>query len=756
MHIVQYANNGHNMRKTILMMAAAIFCAAGMFEVNCAAQEKTDEEILSAIRERPYRAAACHSPYYAPEVRYTPAPKGYKAFYISHLGRHGSRFQTHGGQVYDKVVALLDSLHYVKALTPQGDSLRLELHHMQQLHIGKDGMLTRKGSAEHAGIASRLVARCPSVFGQKDRNTVYCTSTQYHRTIQSMAGFISGLKPVSDDLEFSIGCGYGLIDYQRPGDKLEIDNMRDSLTAAVVASLMPDDAFLGALRSRLFNGYAASGKVLFDIFKASASAGCLDIDVDPFRFFTPEELFAFYRMNDVNFNAKYGTLAPVRALTAKNGKAFLRRIVDDADKALEGNGHCADFRFAHDANVGPVMNLLGIGAYAYTAREEAPYRDWQSYSQICMGSNIQMEFYRNAKGDILVKALFNEREVDFPGLDAVNGVYYRWADVRRYMIGKCEVLSELPDYYDSYLEDKAAQIRELQKEEMEGFYFITDMHFPTNYGHSPAMIERLEKLAGNRLIVYGGDALTYMDEIDEAMAMQISALEQMRGASPILWTRGNHDFVNYTGKKEWIKGERKAFPSWDSAKLLSYFCPGGTVYNADDPYTAYCYYDNPGKKVRYVVFDSSDTVQDDNKMHGLSDTQLRWMIEEAILGAPKSYGLVFVSHRPFIDVQEFESVKDALSAFSTHSAYSFLGKTYDFSARKDIRMLCLICGHNHRDFSFQFPGGQPQINVTADCDYAEPAKKPGSVYEQGFEYVSISKDGHIRTVRIGAGEDRQF
>ena len=30
--------------------------------------------------------------YQAPKVKYTPVPKGYKPFYISHYGRHGSRW----------------------------------------------------------------------------------------------------------------------------------------------------------------------------------------------------------------------------------------------------------------------------------------------------------------------------------------------------------------------------------------------------------------------------------------------------------------------------------------------------------------------------------------------------------------------------------------------------------------------------------------------------------------------------------------
>lgn len=751
-------NRIFTLMKKLILYTAALMYLAGFSGIICQAQEMTDEEVLSAIKEHPYRAAACHSPYYAPEADYTPAPKGYKAFYISHIGRHGSRYQTHGDRIYDHVVAIMDSLHMANALTPSGDSLRAELRHIQQAHIGMDGMLTVRGSGEHTAIARRLAERCPGVFRQKDRKTVYCTSTTVQRTIQSMAGFLAGLKTSCPDLDYRIGCGFDEVEFRHPASRITNDRELDSLQTAEEKAMEPPMAEIDGLQTRLFKEYEASGDFLYQLFIASVSAGCLDIDVDPLRFFTAEELFSFYKKRDVSFNVKYGTFAPTREFKAKKGIVWLRRIIDDADDALDGNGHCADLRFAHDGNVGPMMNLLGIGGYAITALDDAPYRYWQSFRQICMGSNLQLEFYKNAKSDILVKALFNEKEIGFPGLEAVNNVYYKWSDVRRYMISKCEDVREVPDYYEEYIKGKAEEIRQLQKDELDGFYFITDMHFPVNYGNAAALMEYLENNTDKRLIVYGGDALTYVNDMEEGMAMQISALEQMRGVTPILWARGNHDIVNYTGKKEWITEERETLPAWVSSELLGRFRPMSAVTNAEDPYTAYCWYDSPGRKVRYIVFDTTDKVQDDNMQSGLSDTQLRWIVENAVLSAPKGYKLVFLSHIPFIGSKEkTTSAAAALCALSTHTAFELDGKTYDFANRPDLQLVCCVCGHRHSDYSKEFPGGQPQINVMADCNYENLRRTAGTVEEQSFDYISISKDGHtIHTVRIGKGEDRNF
>ena len=49
-----------------------------------------------------------------------------------------------------------------------------------------------------------------------------------------------------------------------------------------------------------------------------------------------------------------------------------------------------------------------------------------------MASNCQMVYYRNKKGEILTKILYNEKEVTLPGLKTDMAPYYRWDDLRAY------------------------------------------------------------------------------------------------------------------------------------------------------------------------------------------------------------------------------------------------------------------------------------------------------------------------------------
>lgn len=53
---------------------------------------QTGRELL---RENPMRAANAYHVYEAPkDIKGTPVPEGFTPFYVSHYGRHGSRYHT--------------------------------------------------------------------------------------------------------------------------------------------------------------------------------------------------------------------------------------------------------------------------------------------------------------------------------------------------------------------------------------------------------------------------------------------------------------------------------------------------------------------------------------------------------------------------------------------------------------------------------------------------------------------------------------
>ena len=69
------------MKKNLTLILTAVLC------LSLGAQN----EALRLITENPYRASNNMHYYEFFPIDDTPAPKGFKPFYISHYGRHGSR-----------------------------------------------------------------------------------------------------------------------------------------------------------------------------------------------------------------------------------------------------------------------------------------------------------------------------------------------------------------------------------------------------------------------------------------------------------------------------------------------------------------------------------------------------------------------------------------------------------------------------------------------------------------------------------------
>ena len=77
------------------------------------------------------------------DVRLTPAPKGYKPVYISHIGRHGARYAI-SDPIYENLRKVFTDAHSAGKLTEAGESLmaRYEAFYPSVAHRG--GELTHK------------------------------------------------------------------------------------------------------------------------------------------------------------------------------------------------------------------------------------------------------------------------------------------------------------------------------------------------------------------------------------------------------------------------------------------------------------------------------------------------------------------------------------------------------------------------------------------------------------------------------------
>lgn len=103
--------------------------------------------------------------------------------------------------------------------------------------------------------------------------------------------------------------------------------------------------------------------------------------------------------------------------------------------ANTGTGLALWLRCGHEPVVLPMVCFMELNDYgaAIDNIDDVESR-WANYNIFPMASNIQLVFYRNSSNpaaDILVKCPLNEQEVTLP-VEAVEGKYYRWADLRHY------------------------------------------------------------------------------------------------------------------------------------------------------------------------------------------------------------------------------------------------------------------------------------------------------------------------------------
>src|SRR5574344_1537200 len=116
--------------------------------------------------------------YVAPSVKYSNTPKGYSPFYISHYGRHGSRYLLNTPQ-YDGPYNILKEANDKGVLTEFGKSVMNRLEIMKNDAEGRLGDLTAKGKRQHREIAYRMVKNYPTIFNEKA--TITARSTTSHR-----------------------------------------------------------------------------------------------------------------------------------------------------------------------------------------------------------------------------------------------------------------------------------------------------------------------------------------------------------------------------------------------------------------------------------------------------------------------------------------------------------------------------------------------------------------------------------------------
>ena len=411
--------------KKIITVALAIILA---FQVN--GQERR-AEIYANIE----KSAGLLYPYPGPQSIQTPAPKGYKPFYISHFGRHGSRWHTQSG-TYTRPVKALSQADSAGVLTPLGKDVLARMTVLAENAAKRQGELTPLGFRQHREIATRMFRSFPEVF--KNGRSITATSTSSPRVELSMFSFCSTLQGLNPRLEISMDAG-GRHNRYLKGSSAEAEAFKKSGSwnkvkheaeerwtnpERLISTLFADDAYV--------KENVNSTQLYEDLFNSASIALDMETDVRLHDIFTKEELYDMWQKNSLNYYLIKGPNPAAGDSILSSSAAEIAHIITCADEALKDGNIAATLRFSHDSYLAPLTTCLRLDGCRTGEADPAKVADvWANYKVSPMAGNLQFIFFRNRKDDVIVKIMLNENEVGIPvGTDIYP--FYHWNDVRKF------------------------------------------------------------------------------------------------------------------------------------------------------------------------------------------------------------------------------------------------------------------------------------------------------------------------------------
>lgn len=416
-------------------MKKIIFTIALFLSVPAMAQTEamTGHELAGNLLAYPYTETA-------PPTQ-TPPPDGYTPFHMEHYGRHGSRWLL-GEEDYLVPVIKLEKAKKAGKLTPLGEETLEALKEIQKESIGRLGELSDKGAVQHQIIGERMAKNFPEIFTEEANLTA--KSTTVIRCIISMANALEGIQNVSPGLHFDKDASQADMWFMNYDDK-PAWQLKDSVSAIVLGpyrdSILVTDTYL----SRLVNDpefardSVAPGmlpRLYWVLGNTQSHTG------QPWLFeevFSREELEENWKAGNAGWFIHGGNSALTKGRMPYVQRNLLDKIIELTDAAIESEKPSANLRFGHDGILISIITLMELGGYGLEINsfEELENSKWRDYDIIPMAGNLQLIFYRSQDnpGEILVKAMINEREVAMPATP-VTGPYYRWSDLKEYYKSK--------------------------------------------------------------------------------------------------------------------------------------------------------------------------------------------------------------------------------------------------------------------------------------------------------------------------------
>lgn len=351
--------------------------------------------------------------YYAYPVKEAPRidiPAGLEVFYISHYGRHGSRWVDSKHRYKWTMKHFADD----KNLTDLGKDVKRRLKRILRNARGNAGLLTGLGAVQQHEIARRMATNYPEVFATGAEVTAQ--SSVVNRCRASMRAFCGELHNMFPDLNIPTSSKkryMAYISYDSP----ELTALRKEIkrepainTDRLLSSLFIDKSVV-----------SNPPHFLYELHTIASDMQDIPFDESLWDIFTYEEMMSVHDANNERMTICHGVDERNHDIPARSALSLWRHIETVADQYISENKHGASLIFGHDTPLFRLTSLLRLSLPGKGMEDILP-----------MAANLQLIFMKDSGGTVYVAFLHNEKMQYLPIQEAFHGIY-RWEEVKRYV-----------------------------------------------------------------------------------------------------------------------------------------------------------------------------------------------------------------------------------------------------------------------------------------------------------------------------------
>lgn len=329
-------------------------------------------------------------------------------------------------------------------------------------------------------------------------------------------------------------------------------------------------------------------------------------------------------------------------------------------------------------------------------------------------------------GDILIKNLGQGNKY-YSRID-LNG-----AKVQTSLFGNEKILNHVKEVEETILNRQGIDTKVL---------FFTDLHHKL-YG--VGSYRRYEQFKYMNLInqeldivcnISGGDNITEYETREKAIKTMQDFLVQF-DRNKLVYCNGNHDHNVSLGSNIFLHPDH----------VKPYINNTLSKYGNSNKF--YGYTDYAERKLRIIVLDTYEADYTENTINvsNVTNSQLNWIKENALLNCPSDYNIIVVSHvAPTEKVFEDDTV--LINRLEIRTLFeNFKSGKGEFSSQGPRKLVCWLSGHEHKDKVVTVNGITYVNTILARSEevkytpqngvYTTYSRELGTTYEFAFDIISI-------------------